>query len=90
MGRRTAEAAFCGCLVIGRNTGGTKEILMATGGYLFDHEEKLLSQMNEMALMPDELYKKVVLHAQKQAVRLFSEERYVSSVEQFYQKIILH
>jgi glycosyltransferase involved in cell wall biosynthesis len=90
MGRMTAEAAFCGCLVIGRNTGGTKEILMATGGYLFDHEEKLLSQMNEMALMPDELYKKVVLHAQKQAVRLFSEERYVSSVEQFYQKIILH
>ena len=46
-GRMTAEANLLGTFVIGRNSGGTKEILELThGGYLFDNYEEIPSLLN--------------------------------------------
>lgn len=86
-GRMTAEASFAGCMVIGRATGGTLEILQQTGGLLFNDNEALLSSMEEAACMPDDLYRNRVLHAQRRAQELFSEEAYVENVYNVYSTI---
>ena len=85
-GRMTAEAAFAGCPVIGRNTGGTKEILEATGGFLFNDEEELLSSMIKMAKLPNEEYFSMIVKAQNIAKELYSEESYVEKVYDVYKK----
>ena len=87
-GRMTAEAAFAGCPVIGRNTGGTKEILEATGGLLFNNEEELLNSMVKIANMPNEEYFSMILKAQNIAKELYSEESYVEKVYDVYKKAI--
>ena len=85
-GRMTAEAAFAGCPVIGRNTGGTKEILEATGGFLFNDEEELLNSMIKMAKLPNEEYFSMIVKAQNIAKELYSEESYVEKVYDVYKK----
>lgn len=86
-GRMTAEAAFCGCLVIGRNTGGTKEILDYIGGILFEGNfEFLADQMENVILMNDEKYLSIISYAQKKAVMRYSNEAYVESIFQIYKK----
>ena len=87
-GRMTAEAAFCGCLVIGRNKGGTKEILEETGGLLFDDNEELGRCMINVAEMNDHNYLDLVKKAQKRAVELYSVEKNVEVIDQFYKYII--
>lgn len=83
-GRMTAEACFAGCLVIGRNTAGTKEILDRTGGLLFNNSAELLLQMKNAALMNDADYESITRHAQVVANECFSEESYVQSVWNIY------
>ena len=87
-GRMTAEAAFAGCPVIGRNTGGTKEILETTGGFLFNDEEELLNCMIKMAKIPNEEYFSMIVKAQKMAKELYSEESYVEKVYDVYKKAL--
>lgn len=87
-GRMTAEAAFCGCLVIGRNTGGTKEILDEIGGFKFDNTPKeLYEQMQIIALMKDDDYLQMANTAQNRAIELYSNENYVNQVFNIYQQI---
>lgn len=88
LGLMTAEACFAGCIVIGRNTGGTKEILDRTGGILFDNNDQLLEGMEKVVNMPDELYKEKVLHAQKIAQEYFSIESYIKNVHNIYVDIM--
>ena len=88
-GRMTAEAAFCGCLVIGRNTGGTREILESIGGLTFDSNEGLLSSMNEVAAMTDEEYGKRVSLSQIKALALYSTEKNVQDMDKFYHTIMI-
>lgn len=89
-GRMTAESCFMGCMVIGRNTGGTKEILDRTGGELFETTEELLEKMYKVAEMPKEMYNKKVSFAQKMAVELYSEESNVSRIANLYKNLLEH
>lgn len=87
-GRMTAEAAFAGCLVIGKNTAGTKEILDITGGYPFLTDGEMLESMCEIAGMTEESYGKKALNAQQKALQFFSEEEYLNKVLQLYCQIL--
>lgn len=85
-GRMTAEAAFYGCPVIGRNTGGTKEVLDITGGFPYMGDAEVLWQkMEEVAALPEEDCKALVDRAQAQAITHFSAEAYVEQVYEMYQ-----
>lgn len=90
LGRMTVEASFMGCLVLGRNTGGTKEIINITnGGYLFNNIGELSQQMVKTAKMAgtDE-YKERVLKAQQISIEKFSNEQYCQKIYDLYIKII--
>lgn len=87
-GMMTAEAAFYGCIVIGHNTGGTKEILDMTGGLPYETERELTARMVEAADFQKEQYEKAALKAQEAAVNRFSIDRNVSDVYEFYCDIL--
>ena len=88
-GRMTAEAAFCGCLVVGHNTGGTKEILDVTGGFPYEGGAEMLEQkMEEIAALSDKEYRLMAEKAQQEAVVHFSNEAYVDGVYSLYKKIM--
>lgn len=87
-GRMTAEACFCGCAVIGHNTGGTKEILDITGGFPYDDDGELLQQMNTVADLDSPSYQKVVLEAQQKALSTFSIEQNISKTYALYKKVL--
>lgn len=87
-GRMTAEACFCGSIVIGRNSAGTKEILEQTGGVLFNNEIEMKKAMQMIVEMPEEEYRDKVLYAQNIAVQTFSIENNVSQVYSFYMHIL--
>lgn len=87
-GRMTAEAAFCGTLVIGRNTAGTKEIMDVTGGLAFTSTEEMTEQMEALALMSDNEYTSRALFAQKKAIDYYSIENNVNRVFLYYKEIL--
>ena len=88
-GRMTAEAIMLGCMVIGRNTGGSVEIISLTnGGYLFSDVEDFASKMMQVADMPETDYRAIMDKAQQDAINSFSCEKHAESVSMLYQKII--
>lgn len=87
-GRMTAEAAFNGCLVIGMNTAGTKEILDITGGFPYLTDEEMFSQMCYVASMGNGDYRIMAEHAQSKALSEFSKEEYVNKIDVIYRNII--
>lgn len=87
-GRMTAEALFQGCLVLGRNTAGTKEIIEKTGGFAFDNNDELASQMQTVAIMSKEEYFSSISIYQSKAVSLFSIENNITQVAGIYSKIV--
>lgn len=87
-GRMSAEACFRGCLLIGRNTGGTKEIMDSVGGFPFLTTDDLLRQMFAVAALEKSEYQRIALFVQKKAVQLYSEEEYVENVLSFYKEIL--
>lgn len=88
-GRMTAEAAFCGCPVIGNNSGGTKEILEETGGFPFEGTSSdLANKMEIVASLSDHEYLSIAKKAQEKAVELYSCESNGNNIYGFYQKII--
>lgn len=88
-GRMTAEAAFRGCIVIGRNTGGTKEIIDKTGGVFFDGTvQDLINKMNSVSILSTEEYSKISLKALEVAKNQFSIEQNAENVYQTYKKIL--
>lgn len=86
-GRMTAEALFCGTLVIGRNTAGTKEILSNTGGLTFNTIEEMTQMMEYVNVMSDSDYKEQALHAQKVTVASYSIESNIDKVYSLYKQI---
>lgn len=90
LGRMSVEATFMGSLVLGRNTGGTREVLTATGGgYLFNSTEELALQMLKVAQMAGtDAYKTKVLAAQRVAICGFSNEQYFKSILDLYNDVI--
>lgn len=86
-GRMTAEALFCGCLVIGRNTGGTKEILDYTGGLMFQGcFDNLQQKMNEVVSMSEDKYCSLVSKCQNRAITKYSNEMYIENIYKLYCK----
>lgn len=87
MGRVTVEAMFYGCPVIGFNSGGTKEIVdNNVDGFLFDTIDECASLM-ERALQKETVYP-IICHAQKKAIRQFSEELYGKKILSIYQELL--
>lgn len=86
-GRMTAEASFAGCAVIGRATGGTKEIIDTTSGMLFHDVNGLIQAMNAVASMDEKSYSQLVLQGQRLAVENYSIERNIHNVAQYYSSI---
>lgn len=86
-GRMTAEAAFAGCVVIGRATGGTKEIIDTTGGMLFHDFKGLVLAMNVVASMDEKSYSQLVLRGHRLAVENYSIERNIHDIAQYYASV---
>lgn len=89
-GRMSAEAAFAGCVVIGRNQAGTKEILDVIGGYPYLTEEEFISSMNDAANLTQQSYREKALSAQVSAKKLYSREVYARNVMTVYDMAIMH
>lgn len=87
-GRMTAEACFNGCIVIGRNTGGTKEILQVTGGFLFDDIDTLVSRMEGVTRLSTSEYRNIALSAQAKAISLYSTESHSQHIYNLYKGLI--
>lgn len=87
-GRMTAEASFCGCIVIGRYTAGTKEIMDVTGGMKFLNEDELLEKMRSLLKMDDDDYREIVMRSQRRAVESYSIENNVEQIDGFYKEIL--
>jgi len=87
-GRMTAEACYNGCLVIGRETGGTKEILDRTGGLFFNDITSLADCMESVSRLTDEQYEEKALLAQSIAIDTYSIENNVDNIYNIYKKLI--
>ena len=88
-GRMTAEANMLGVPVIGRNTGGTKEILELTkGGFLFDTVEQMADYMREIAAKKDSELSKIMKKPHMVAEEHFSNEQHIQKVKDLYNTIL--
>lgn len=88
-GRMTAEAAFSGTLVIGRNTAGTKEILDVIGGLPFEGDyTTIVKQMDAVHDFSADEYMNITLNAQSIAEKQYSIESNVKKISELYNKII--
>lgn len=85
-GRMTAEAAFNGCLVIGRNTSGTKEIMDAIGGFPFETIDEMVQQMHFVSQLSPKSYLEDAKTIQLKAVELYSNEAYCKNVYEVYRR----
>lgn len=88
LGRMTAEAGLLGCIPIGRNTGGTKEIIDNMGGMLFNNVEQLSQCMTDIVDMPANDYSEMATSIQTQATSLFTNEICTQKTYSIYQKIL--
>lgn len=70
-GRVTVEGMLAGCLVVGRNQGGTKEIIRnGVNGLMFDTEEQFVNII-EMINQEKKVYRKIAKAGQEYAVKVF-------------------
>lgn len=86
-GRMTAEACMLGCIPIGRNTAGTKEIIDYTGGLRFSTVGELISRMNEVVEMQEREYNNIAKCIQQRAVNAFSIEQNAIEIYKLYYNI---
>lgn len=87
-GRMSAEALIKGCALIGKNTGGTKEIMGEVDSFPFDDENECVLQMCHIANMDEAEYERKALVSQSKAIELFSIEKNIESVYSFYTEIL--
>lgn len=88
-GRMTAEAIINGCLVVGRDSGGTKEIFEKTGGGLaYNDYDEFQECLQSLVKMDDISYAKKIHNAQRIANDIFSVESNGAGVLEVYHKIL--
>lgn len=88
-GMMTAEAIMMGCLVIGRNSAGTSEIVSSTdGGVLYDNDDEILQYMRYVSKLRNEEYEKRAEYAMIRAWKLYNSELSGKRVFDFYNMII--
>jgi len=92
LGRSTIEAMLAGNIVIGANTGGTKEIIgeNETRGYLYEQGNyvNLAAVMKRVMAEGAEKKKKCREEAQRYAEETFSSETYADRICELYEKVI--
>lgn len=86
MGRTTIEAFWNGCPVLGRNTGGTPELICGgENGYIFNTIDELAGLMRQVAHQDNS---KVIWNARNFALQNFTEEEYGKKIEAVYNKVM--
>lgn len=87
-GRMTAEACFAGTMVIGRNTGGTKEILDKINAYSFYTIPELVEKLyNISESVNTDAYIMKIRYSQSIAQQLYSIEQNTYNTFNFYRYI---
>lgn len=87
LGRVSVEAMFYGCLVIGRNSGGTKDFIFnEKTGFLFQNIESCVEAMRKAVLCDNQ---KIILRAQEYACSNFAIEDYGKKIISIYNDIIV-
>lgn len=85
----TVEAMFNGCLVIGNDSGGTREILKEENlGILYLSQDELVKSMKTIVSNGIESYFPLIKKAQQYAVSLYSKEKSAEEIYDFYQEIL--
>lgn len=94
-GRVTAEAMFCGCLVIGRDSAGTKEqfdngLALTYGeiGIRFNTIDELATLIQKSIEMSEEEYLSIVKRAQRTVTSLYSNEAHIKKMQNLYNKVL--
>jgi glycosyltransferase involved in cell wall biosynthesis len=85
----TVEAMANGCLVIGKATSGTAEILEnGKFGFVYNNNQELLSLMHKVASMPVEEFMPIVLQAQKKVYEFYTIENTVKQIRDLYDSVL--
>ncbi len=91
----TSEAMFNRCLIVGRNTGGTKEQLdlglEQTGheiGLRFNTVDELTARMHEVESMNQSVRNSYILPAYQTAINNFTIENYTTHVREYIEQVI--
>lgn len=94
-GRISAEAMFCGCLVVGHDTAGIKEqfdigkeICGREIGLRYDTQEQLVQHLMDITINPIDKFESTILVGKQVAIQLYSIEQHTQQVYNFYDKII--
>lgn len=87
-GRMTAEACFMGCIPIGRNTAGTKEIIDYTGGFLFNNSDELADKLIFVSGLDQHDYMQIISKAQDRARKTYSIESNINSIFEVYKRAL--
>ena len=94
-GRITAEAMINNCLVIGRNTAGTKE--QFDNGYTligheiavrFEHDAEIPSCLKAVAQMSDEEYSAMTSNARKTVLQLYNSKNNITETFNFFKELL--
>ena len=86
LGRVSIEAMFYGCLVIGRNSGGTKDFVFdGKTGLLFNNMDGCVAAMQKAAQAD---HQDIILYAQQFARENFSIENYGAKILKVYGKML--
>lgn len=89
-GRMTAEANMLAVPVIGRNTAGTKEILVQTkGGWLFNSIEEIKDEMEMVSKMTSSEISSFMIEPTHKALELFCSEQHIDKVLELYKFILI-
>ena len=89
-GFTTVEAMFNGCLIIGNNSGGTKEILEQEKlGILYSGQNEMVDAMRKVTSNNFEYFIPIICKAQKVASRLYSCEKNAEEICNIYHKILV-
>lgn len=94
-GRITSEAMFNGCLVIGNNTGGTKEQfdngLISSGkeiGLRYHNEAELTQELTNIFKNGIQSYYPMILRSQRVVSELYSTQSNISHVYRLYLNVL--
>ena len=87
-GRMSAEALIKGCALIGRNSGGTKEIMENVPSFPFEDVDGCINQMCRVVNLLQIREDNQLLGSQKIAKDLFSIEKNVEKIYEFYNDIL--
>lgn len=88
LGRVTIEAMFCNCPVVGRNSGGTAELITdGKNGYLFNNFNELVDKIKFVLQQPESETAKITNEARAWAESIFLEHSYGPQIMEVYQRL---